>query len=111
MTATPLVLQQGVLVGNVVNPIVGAVTAFTQITNAAFTNSDTSSHTLTVYISRDGAAGGAATLIVDAQVIAPTRTWVAQQLWGKNLNIGDSLTAVADAGGVINAIVDGFTVT
>lgn len=108
MAIAPATLVPGGFLGSSVGAVFLA-TASTQMTSAAFTNTDTSARTITVYIVRTGGAAGASNVLVQAQTLAPGMTFLADQLSGKNLAAGDSLQAFASTAGVVNAVIDGFT--
>jgi hypothetical protein len=119
MAITPVVMQPGLLLAASESIIYlapvdapnGDALTGAQITTAAFTNTDTGAHKITVNIGRSSGSIGAANLAVDAQPLAPGQTWIAAQLAGQILGPGDSIQAFADTAGLVNAIISGFLVS
>lgn len=110
MTITPSALQPGTQLTSAVNQLFAA-TGNTQVTSAVFTNTDSSVRTVTVYIGRSGGPAGTGNILINAQPIAIGQAYVAKELSGRNLANGDVLWASASANGVVNAVIDGFTIT
>lgn len=110
MAITPLVLSLGSQIGASAGAITSVQTLPAQITTATFTNTDTATRLLTVNLVRQSGVDGPANVLVDAQPLGPGQDWTPMALSGRNLNPGDVLMAFADAGAVVNVIVDGFTV-
>jgi hypothetical protein len=110
MTITPLVLSTGAQLGSSAGAITNAQTSPAQVTTATFTNTDAATRLVTVYIVRASGTAGLANALVDAQPLGPGQDWTSSACSGRNLNAGDTLWAMADAGAVVNCVVDGFTI-
>ena len=111
MTVTALPIQSGTQLEGSAAPVTGALTSAAQITTAVFTNTGGSVELVTIYLVRSGGAAGPANIVMDAQPIAPKQAYVARELSGRNLAIGDTLWGFATDPSTVNAIVDGLTVT
>lgn len=110
MTITASALQPGSPVGTTTAQLFAATTA-TQITSAIFTNTNSGTVNLTVFLARQGSPAGSGNILIDAQVLAEGQAYIANELAGRNLAQGDAVLASATVGGVVNAIIDGFTIT
>lgn len=110
MTITALALQPGAPLSTAAAQLFAATTA-TQITSAVFTNTNSGAVTLTVYVARQGSPAGTGNILIDAQSLAAGQAYIANELAGRNLADGDVVLASASTGGVVNAIIDGFTIT
>lgn len=105
-------LQPGATLTSAANPICTATaTSGTWINSAVFTNTNSGVVTLTVYVVRSGDSTGTGNILIDGQTLAQQQAYVAPELQGRFLNQGDALWASASTGGVVNAIVDGFSIT
>lgn len=83
----------------------------TRIESLSFCNTDTVNHSVTVYLVPAGGAAGASTITTNAQVLVPGQTWTSPNEYGKALNPGDSIWAVASASAVVNVFGSGTQFT
>ena len=110
MTVSPATLQPGIqLAASTASPILAPVTAPTTINSAVFSNVGADVNQVSVYLVRSGGQPGPINLIIPAQTLAVGQTYVAPELWLKNLGVGDSLWAFATNANQVNCVVDGFT--
>lgn len=106
---TALALQPGTQLVDSASPLTSAFTTAAQITSAVFTNTNSSVEKITVYVVRSGGAAGPANIVMDAQPVAPGQAYVARELAGRNLAIGDTIWGSSTNPSKVNCIIDGFT--
>jgi|ERR1700742_2706424 len=80
----------------------------TILKQVVFTNTDTASRLITVYIVPNLGTANAANIIIDALSIAPGQSYIAVELSNLVLITGDSVQCKADSGAVVNSIASGF---
>ena len=111
MSVNLTALQPGALLGNVAGPLCTATaTQGTCVTSAVFTNTSTGTLTISGYVVRSGGSPGPGSTVISGQALPPGGAYVAQELSGRNLAAGDAVWAVASVNGVVNCIIDGFTI-
>jgi hypothetical protein len=78
------------------------------VKSAVFTNIDTATHYVTVYVVPGGGVASANNIIIDAFPIAPRQAYVSPELSNLVLLNSMSLIAICDTSNVINTIGSGF---
>ena len=81
---------------------------WTQILALTATNTDTTSHTLTLYIVPAGSIATNATMTTPGRGILAGGNYHGQNETGQILNPGDALWGQADTGGVVNILASGL---
>lgn len=72
-----------------------------RLSSVTVTNQDTAARTVSVHLVKAGSTPSNANRVVAPYVIAPNEAWTCPHL-NHNLNPGDALYALADAGGVVS---------
>lgn len=80
------------------------------ISNVTFCNTDSSSHTFSVYIVRNGGSLSNADAVILSRSIAATGSYTSSELNGTTLNPGDTIWANASVASTINSIGSGWGV-
>lgn len=79
------------------------------IKGVVFTNIDTVTRELTVYIVPSGDSASSANIVIDAFKLAAGQSYTPAGLINQVINSGASVQAMADAANVINTRASGFT--
>ena len=112
MAVTPNVLNPGALLTNAAAVYYAApVNSRAIIKRAVFTNNDTAVRTITVYRVPTGDVPSNANKVIAAFPIAIGQDYSPVSLTNLVLNVGDSIQAFADVGGVVGIQLAGFVVT
>jgi hypothetical protein len=78
------------------------------VQNCTFANTDVGNHTITVYVVPAGQGIGAGNRVIPSQSISALGTFQSRELFGVVLSPGDTIQALADTSGVVNALLDGI---
>jgi hypothetical protein len=100
--------QLGSSVGTLYTSPLATVTRIEKVT---YTNTDTATHTVTVYLIPSGQSASTSNLITDAQAVGPSQSLNDVNIPGHYLNAGDKIAAFADTASVVNIAVGGTQIT
>lgn len=107
--ASPIALWGPRTLGGVVTLMTGGAGVLSIVTRAVFTNTDSTSRTITVWVVRKGSTRGTTNIVIDAQSIFSDQAYVAPALGNLVLNSGDQIQAQASVDNVVNTVGSGFT--
>lgn len=112
MSVAPLTLVQGVQLPASVTPQYTCPTnSKVVIRHVTFTNTDTGSRTVTAHLVPAGGSVSASTMVMDAQSIAASATYVSPELSGIVMNAGDTLQMFADTAAKVSVNASGIQQT
>jgi hypothetical protein len=84
---------------------------WTQLTKVLLVNTDTTSHSVTVYVVPNGNSAGTAYITTAAQALLAGQSFNSPNEYGLVLNPGDFIAAFATVGAVVNFMVAGLLLT
>ena len=84
---------------------------WTQINKLTCCNTDTASHTVTLYIVPSGGSSGATNVTTSAQAVSPGQTWNSPNEYGQVLNPGDAIWGFADTAAHVTILASGTQFT
>src|SRR5262245_34794745 len=101
------------------NQLTGAVASYytaqsgvsAKINAATVVNTDSGSHTVSIWIVEDGGSETDANLVIDAKAIQPGETYLCPELLAKNVMPGGTIRAQAEAPSVLSLQVSGIEVS
>lgn len=107
---TPVALQPGLTLTSSASLVYASpVNTNTLVKRATFTNTDTSTRTITVYRVTSGGTPSTANAIIFAYKLAPGQDYSPVCLSNLILGAGENLQALSDVAAKVNCFASGFT--
>lgn len=85
--------------------------AITRIDAVSVTNTDTTSHTISINLVTSGGSASGANLTTDLQTVLPGQTWNSSNEVGKVLNSGDFISVIASVASKMVLCIGGLIQT